>query len=230
MKNKNFIIAVGVFLILSSCDSDDVINQIFSQGNNDTNMEIEGTETRCDFEVTYNKIKNFNIVYNLYAPSTGKGYRPSDKGGKFVKFDLETGKITESETDWDIAFRYSTIILNGGKKIGYKDEPNRNANVSGYIEKHPFEEIKTVSEKEFRQDKKNELAISDNVQNGTGLWSYSMKHHYVLPIPGKALILKTRNGKYIKMQVKSFYKCIPKIPKVADESYGYYTFRYTEIK
>ncbi len=229
MKNTIYIFTIGVLLSFFSCDSDD-INQIFSRGENDNNAGQKMVSKHCDFEVSYNEIGKFFVVYNLEALSSGKGYKPEDQTGKFTKFDLENGKITESETEWDIAFRYSTIVLNGGEKTGRSDEPSRTAKVSAYIAESPFEQLKTVSQGLLQMDKKGKLAITDDVLNKKGLWSYSMTYHYVLPIPGRTVVFKTRNGKYVKMQIKSFYKCVPEMPKPADESYGYYTFRYVEIK
>lgn len=202
--------------------------EVFSAG--EATSEGVHQSQHCTYEVLYNKAGNFHVVYNLKAIGSGKGYRPEDKSGKFVKFDLEQNKITESETDWDIAFRYSTIIVNGGEQTGRKDEPLRTANVSAYIAKQTFEQVQALDESLFRQDKAKHLAISDNVQDKRGLWLYSMQEHYVLPLSGRVAVFKTRNGHYFKMQVKSFYHCAPAIPKKADESFGYYTFRYAEVK
>ncbi len=228
MKNNKYILLIVLFLGLYSCEKED-LNQVFSRGSNKMEFGELGGKEHCDFEVVFNEIADFYAVYNLKAIGEGKGYRPEDKTGDFVKFDLEKGQITESETEWDIAFRYATIIVNGGEKIGYKDEPNRTAKVSAYIEEKPFEKIEDVLESKFKEDRKSKLAIPDDVQNGKGLWSYSMTYHYVLPIPARVAVFKTRNGKYVKMQIGSFYKCM-KRPKPADESYGYYSFRYAEIK
>ena len=60
---------------------------------------------------------------NLHAPQTGGMGQPI--GGDFTKFNFSTGQITTDTQDWDIAFRGTTIIVNGGTKIGLNDEPNR---------------------------------------------------------------------------------------------------------
>ncbi len=191
---------------------------LISCGGDDNTKDIE-KGTPVSFGVEEN-------VANLYAPSSGKGYKPSDQKGKFVKFNFTTGKTTESDTEWDIAFRYATILVNGGAKVGYDSEPERTGNVSVYITKNSFEDVTKVEEDKFQKDAKNKLAISDDVLGKKGIWSYNMKKHYVLPIPGRILIFKTSKGKYVKMEVKSFYKDAV-YPKPADENYGYYTFRYS---
>ena len=64
-----------------------------------------------------------NQVVNLAAPQTGGMGQPI--GGEFSKFDFKTGMKTASETDWDIAFRGTTIAVNGGAVTGTADEPVR---------------------------------------------------------------------------------------------------------
>lgn len=204
---KLYILTVMIsFLTFTSCG-----------GNDDNDQPEKGTV------VSFGATKN---IKNLYAPSSGKGYKPSDQKGKFIKFNFSTGKITNSETNWDIAFRWSTILVNGGTKGNYDDEPKRTGNVSAYIAKNTFEDFKRVEKDKLKQDNNGKLAIVDDVQNGKGIWSYNMKKHYVLPIPGRVLVFKTNDGKYVKMEVLSFYKNAPVQPKTADESHSYYTFRY----
>ena len=65
-------------------------------------------------------------VVNLFATVVGGQGGPSS--GEFTKFDFSTGTETDSETDWDIAFRATTILINGGEQFGYTDEPTRSGN------------------------------------------------------------------------------------------------------
>ena len=55
-------------------------------------------------------------ISNLAAPQTGGQGQPIS--GVFAKFDFSTGLSTTSETEWDIAFRGTTIIINGGVSSG----------------------------------------------------------------------------------------------------------------
>ncbi len=220
MKYKISIIT-ALFLALTACTKEEPM--VNPDKPNETKQELE-------YKVEYNKEGNFHIVYNLYAPGLGDGYRPEQKGGPFVKFDLEKNEISESETDWDIAFRWSTIIVNGGEKTGLQDEPKRTAQVAAYIKQAPFEQVHTLEADLLCQDKKGSLAIIDDVIMKNGLWSYNMTEHYVLPIPGRVMIVKARSGKVFKIQMKSFYKGSPKTPKKGDPTHSYYTFRYAELK
>ncbi len=226
--NSKISIIIALALALTSCKKEDW-GQVFSYGEAQE-PQVCLVNAKKDFEVQYNKVGNFYVVYNLKALAEGKGYRPEDKFGPFIKFDLEQGKISESSTEWDIAFRYATIIINGGEKTGRKDEPERNAQASAYIEKKAFEKVQKLDERKLQQDKSKNLAISDDVMNKSGVWFYNMKEHYVLPLSGCTIMIKSRNGKFYKMQIRSFYLGAPALPQPADESYGYYTFRYAKLK
>jgi hypothetical protein len=86
--NKNILLLAAVFsMTFTSCSSDD------------------------DNTPTPDPVKS-EQVSNLFAPQTGGQGQPV--GGEFAKFDFETGMQTTSDTDWDIAFRGTTIAVNGG--------------------------------------------------------------------------------------------------------------------
>lgn len=177
MKKTYFLLAF-LMLSLTSCSGDD----------NDNTVKTKTT-------VVFGKEKK---VTNLYAPATGKGFNPADKEGEFVKFSFKTGAVTNSKTDWDIAFRYATILVNGGAKVGYKSEPERTGDVSVYVAKNVFEDVKSINEDNFKQDNTGTLAIDDDVLGKNGIWSYNMEKHYVLPIPGRILVFQTSNKKKCK--------------------------------
>ena len=70
------------------------------------------------------------VYDNLHAP----------EGGDFVKLKFIVGDtpatITDSEKNWDIAFRGTMIIVNGGVKTGSGNEPERAliSSISSYID------------------------------------------------------------------------------------------------
>ena len=70
-------------------------------------------------------------IEDLYAPQEGGQGQPIS--GTFVRFDFETGLQTESETEWDVAFRGTSIIVNGGTSLGTTDEPERTGDAGVYI-------------------------------------------------------------------------------------------------
>ena len=52
---------------------------------------------------------------------------------RIFKFDFVTGEKSTSETEWDIAFRGTTICINGGTSTGTADEPVRNGNAGAVV-------------------------------------------------------------------------------------------------
>ena len=96
MKTINFLTLVALFISFNSCSDDDSVPL----------LEVE-SET----------------ISNLHAPQSGGQGQPVS--GVFTKFNFATGQTTTSDTDWDIAFRGTSIIVNGGNTLGTTDEPNR---------------------------------------------------------------------------------------------------------
>lgn len=135
---------------------------------------------------------------NLYAPQVGGHGQPIS--GEFIKFDFTTGEITTSDTDWDIAFRATKIIVNGGVSSGLTDEPTRNGNAGAYIANGALESITSVDTSLFVQDSADGFAISSD------WYSYNSSTHIITATAGKIIVIKTRDGKYAKIEILSYYK------------------------
>ncbi len=161
---------------------------------------------------------------NLHAPQQGGQGQPVS--GDFTKFDFETGMTTESQTDWDIAFRGTTIAVNGGTSTGTDDEPERTSDGGVVILNTTFEDVSEVPDDVvFEQDGTDGFAIPTG--SGNGWYNYDFATNIVNPIPGKVFIFKTSDGKYAKVEILSYYKDAPSnIDPFQDEA-RYYTFRYT---
>ena len=157
---------------------------------------------------------------NLYAPELGGRGAPAS--GEFVKFDFTTGEVTQSETEWDIAFRATTIIINGGEVTGLEDEPARTGLGGAYIHDEVFANISEVNEERIKEDNQTDgLAITKG--SGNGWYTYSSQTHIISPTVNKNLIIKTRDGKYAKVKILNYYK------DREDTDYtksGYYAFEY----
>ncbi len=153
-------------------------------------------------------------IENLHAPQVGGHGQPIS--GEFTKFNFETGEITTSDTDWDIAFRATKIIVNGGVSSGLTDEPERTGNAGAYIATGAMDDITSVDTSLFVQDSADGFAISSDWYNYTG-----SPDHLILPITGKILVLRTRDGKYAKVEILSYYKD----GDTANDS-RHYTFNY----
>ena len=89
-------------------------------------------------------------IENLHAPQAGGQGQPTS--GAFTKFDFATGQTTTSDTDWDIAFRGTAIIVNGGASSGTTDEPTRHGEAGAYIATGTLEGITSADTALFLQD------------------------------------------------------------------------------
>jgi len=181
------------------------------------------------------------LVKNFYAPVLhGEG---SDDWSKqldpsnidyYTKFDFFTGKEVEKDSpDWDIAIAGTYIIVNGGQKKA-NNEPERKGNAAAAIlSDTTFEGVTDVKDVQWKQDTSNNHAISDDQMSKTKGWCYyDMSKHLIHPIPGRILVFRTRDGKYAKIQIVSFYKGIVEQEKIpaGSHDFNYYTFKYAYNK
>ena len=122
MKTNFIKLAVLVFFMsFTSCNNDDDVSIV----------ETVSLETK-----TYS---------NLYAPQSG-GQGQTTSGG-FTKFSFSEGAIVTSD-NWDIAFRGTTLIVNGGEAIGLTDEPTRTGDAAVSVVTSTFDNL-TKREKEI---------------------------------------------------------------------------------
>ncbi len=160
-------------------------------------------------------------ITNLYAPQTGGQGQPV--GGEFTKFDFETGAETSSDTDWDIAFRGTTIAVNGGEATGTDDEPARTGEAGATIATGTFASVLTAEDLTFDQDAPGVFAIPTG--SDLGWYNYNPQLNIISAIPGKVLVFKTTSGHYAKIEILSYYKDNPSQPDMTSES-RYFTFNY----
>lgn len=160
---------------------------------------------------------------NLYAPQTG-GQGQGEIGGEFTKFSFATGDITESETEWDIAFRGTTIAVNGGIQTGTNQEPPRDGNAAAVIVDGIFNEVNSAEGLTFVQDADAAFAIPTGSDNGW--YNYNFMTNLVTPIPGKILIFRTYDGRFAKVEILSYYENAPTNPDGFTDPARYYTFNY----
>lgn len=193
MKTIKILVILAIFVGFSSCKEDD----------EPVVLQIE-SET----------------VSNLYAPQEGGQGAPIS--GVFTKFDFTTGTTTTSDTDWDIAFRGTSIIINGGVSYGATDEPERNGEGAAYLATGTLASVESVDVSFLEQDSVNGYVLSD-------WYIYSgPPNHIIAPIAGKILVIKTRDGKYAKIEILSYYKDAPEVVtlEIATNDARYFTFNY----
>jgi hypothetical protein len=176
--------------------------------------------TSCDSDddVTQTAVLQSKTISNLAAPQTG-GQGQGTVGGPFTKFDFETGLETTNDTEWDIAFRGTTIAINGGVSTGTADEPARNGNAAAAIATGTFASITTVDEFTFLQDSNSSFAIPTGSDNGW--YNYNFMTNLITPIPGKVILVRTRDGRYAKVEILSYYE-----NQDTSASGRFYTFNY----
>ena len=204
MKNYQLLTLLTLFIAFTSCSSDDDTPEL---------LDIES-----------------RTVSNLFAPQEGGidpvSGQPLPVSGEFTKFDFTSGEITTSATEWDIAFRGSAIIVNGGVSRGTTDEPERTGDAATYIVTSTFAEVTTVDQSLFEQDSAESYAIVTG--SGNGWYTYNPFNNTIAPTPGKVLVFRTRNNTYAKVEILSYYKDAPAeiTPEIAANDARYYTFNY----
>ena len=193
LKNIQLATILTLFIGFTSCSSDD--------DSSNTVLEIESES-----------------VSNLYAPQEGGQGEPTS--GDFTKFNLSTGVTTTSDTEWDIAFRGTSIIINGGETLGTTDEPERTGSVSAYVANGTLATITEVETSLLVQDASDGYVFSD-------WYTYSgPPSHLITPTPGKIFVIKTHDGKYAKLEILSYYENAPAEPDAFVDATPYYTFNY----
>ena len=152
--------------------------------------------------------------------------------GNFVKFSFSEGN-TVSHDNWDVAFRGTTLIVNGGEKA-HNDQPNRSGNAAVYIATGSMSEINSVDTNRLLQDNSSGSAILENITiddlgiSGQGWASYNMSTHLFQPIPGRVLVFRTHNNNYAKMDILYFYDSLNPVTSDGDIG-GFYTFNYVYL-
>ena len=199
MKIANFFKVLALVLVFTACESDDEGPVL---------LAVES-----------------DTVQNLFAPQTG-GQDQGPISGAFTKFDFASGMETSSATEWDIAFRGTSIIINGGVSLGTEDEPTRTGNGAAYIAIGSFAGITEVDSALFVQDSDQGYAIPSG--SGNGWYNYEFMTNTIEPIAGRILVIRTRAGRYAKVEILSYYKDSPAdiTPEIAANDLRYYTFNY----
>ena len=149
--------------------------------------------------------------------------------GNFVRFSFSEGGIVTNE-NWDVAFRGTTLIVNGGEKANV-DQPDRTGNAAVYIDIGSMSQINSVDTNRLLQDNSSGSAILKNIMiddlgvSGQGWASYSFSTHLFSPRAGRILVFRTHDDKYAKMEIIYFYDSLNPDTGNGDIG-GYYTFNY----
>mgnify|MGYP003635196530 CR=1 FL=1 len=195
MNTFKFLTLVALFIGFTSCNDDDSPNI----------LEIES-----------------KTVSNLQATQTANySTNPPTITGDFIKFSFKIG-TTITSNDWDIAFRGSTIIINGGEGTA-EDQPERTGNAGAYIATGTLASITNVDDSLFVFDS-TESGLAITTGSGNGWYNYDSTTHIISPIPGKVIVVKTIDGNYAKLEILSYYENSE--PNAELSNSQYYTFNY----
>jgi hypothetical protein len=161
-------------------------------------------------------------VENLYAPVVSdRTVNPPVESGEFTKFSFKTGSIVTGD-DWDIAFRATKILINGGAVVGITDEPSRTGDASLAFVSDTFNSVVEAPEDAlFSQDSNGTYALP--IGSGNGWYTYSRQTNLISAIAGKVIVVKTVDGNYAKMEILSYYK---DQDSSNPDNARYYTFNY----
>lgn len=145
--------------------------------------------------------------------------QPLPGTNRFTLFRLRDSTIVanadSASTNWDLGFRGTTIIVNGGTS-----GPGQGA---ALIQDGIFDELKTAPTTGYAQDATPNYAIPAG--SGRGWYVYNPQANLITPLAGKVFFLKTAEGRYAKLEILSYYRGAPAQPTATSPG-RYYTFRY----
>jgi HmuY protein len=153
-------------------------------------------------------------------PTTGQ---PIGTTGKFKLFSFKTGAVVPNadsvSTKWDIGFRRTTIILNGGT--------SGPGNAGALILSQLFDEVKEAPADGYLTDNKATNPATFALPSGSGRswYTYDAGANVIKPTAGRVLIIRTADGKYAKVEMLSYYKGNKSAP-TSEDLPAYYSFRY----
>ncbi|PAP78151.1 HmuY family protein [Rubrivirga marina] len=163
----------------------------------------------------------------------------------FTLYDLDAGEVvlSSSETDpavraadststaWDLGFRGTTIIVNGGTS-----GPGEG---SAQLLTEAFADVTEAPATGYFADGENPNCPAVETPGGTfpgapyaictggdnGWYNYNPANNLIAPIPGRTIALTTGDGDYAKVRILSYYRGNPTPPDPSAPS-RYYTFEY----
>ncbi len=123
-----------------------------------------------------------------------------DASSDTVYFDLRSKTIVAADSPWDLAFKGTTILVNGEAQIVDK----------------AFRKLSKAPDEGYRSDQPGQPAIPTG--NLEGWFDYDASSHQITPVPFRTIALKLASGGYGKLEVVDYY--------AADGTPRSYMFRY----
>ncbi|MBS1536504.1 MAG: HmuY family protein [Bacteroidetes bacterium] len=187
------------------------------------------------------------VAPTVYVTSIKDNQLPdSTAGWLYFSFDTETViPATQANTDaWDIKFRFiandtTPAGINNFVKIFTSSGPiflnspnvgNPTGKTKGYVLDSTFATVSYAGEdSKFRSDDStvSTRIISNQLGGPNAFFIYDGASRTVSTNPSKTLMIQTKGGKYVKMQLSSLYQGKP-VPPTSASVVGYYSFNYVK--
>lgn len=134
-------------------------------------------------------------------------------GEGWAYFDLDTGKETDADGGWDIAFQHWTIATNGPGGVAV-----------AVVDGHSFAEITQPPAQEYLVDEIG-AGREDLAFHGESPWYvYDRESHEVAPREERIYVLQSTEGAFFVIEILKYETVDPRNPA------GFTTFRYKEIE
>jgi len=188
--NRQILAGLAAFVMIGmiACSKDDTTPPIDKTNDGTFKVFTEGKVTTVQ-----------NLAGNTIIGIAGNG-QPFGSG-KYTLFSLVTREIVSNAdsatTNWDVGFRGTTIIVNGGT--------SGPGNGGAFVLTGTYDGLTTIPvDSVFRLDNIPNYAITTG--SGKGWYNYNGATNLVNPIPGRVLVIRTADGKYAKMEILNYYK------------------------
>ena len=190
------ILFLSISLILMSCSKDSVVEP----------------ETPVAGDLPVRTVTNLNTTGSTTTTNKFTYYRFSDS-------TVVTGADTATNK-WDIAFRTTTILINGGAA--------RFGNGGAIVMRgSSFDNVTTAPETGWGIDTLATSKLAITTGSGNGWYTYDFGTNTISAIEGVVLLIRTGDGKYAKMKISSYYKDSDPQPMPNPMNFQYYNFKYT---
>ncbi|MEL7170114.1 MAG: HmuY family protein, partial [Bacteroidota bacterium] len=163
----------------------------------------------------------------------------------FTLFDLDAGQIvlSSSQTDaatraadsastaWDIGFKGTTLIFNGGAS-----GPGQG---SAQLLTQTFDAVTEAPATGYATDGSNTCPAVETpggtfpgapnaicTGSDNGWYNYNAQQNLIAPLAGRTIVLTTGDGNYAKVRILSYYQGNPTTPDPNTDASRYYAFEY----
>ncbi len=147
--------------------------------------------------------------------------------GKYTFYSLEKNAIVpntdSASTKWDIAFMATRIIINGGTSGAGQG--------GAFVYTGLFDDLKIIPADSVFKTDNAPTSYAITAGSGKGWYTYDGLNNLITPLAGRVLVIRTASGKYVKMEITSYYKGGATLPASASDmekltKQRYYSFRF----